>query len=62
MGKLYDTLEEARAKRRNGEKTQFDEKTEKYHNVRASPKKTNKSSGKLTADDLLPLKHKWGQK
>jgi hypothetical protein len=62
MGRLYDSKKEACAKCRNGEETQIDKKTGKYHNVRSSPKKTNKSSGKLTADDLLPIKHKWGSK
>jgi hypothetical protein len=42
MGKFYDTKKEACAKCRNGEETQIDKKTGKYHNVRSSPKKTKK--------------------
>ena len=61
MGKLYDSEKEAIAKCRNGENTQRDKKTGKYHNVRTCPKKTKKSSGLLTVDKLVPIKHKWGQ-
>ncbi|WP_157677641.1 hypothetical protein [Methanoregula boonei] len=61
MGKPYDSEKEASAKCRNGEKTVKDMTTGKYHNVRARPKKTKKSSGLLTADKLVPIKHKWGQ-
>jgi len=59
MGKPYDSEKEACAKCRNGEKTMKDVKTGKYHNVRVGPKKTNKKSGKLTLNDLVPIKHKW---
>lgn len=62
MGKPYDSEKVAVAKCRNGEKTVKDVTTGKYHNVRARPKKTKKSSGLLTFKDTAPIKQKWGSK
>lgn len=62
MGIPYKTKKEAWDNCRIDEVTIIDKSTNRYYNIKKKKCKSLKSSGKLTADDLVPFKEKWGSK